>query len=89
MKAAGLTGLNLIATWVQRKIAPVQLRPSLICEYKGLKDPQRHDPSRFESIEQFTLRMRCVTVHPMPEWEMGGLVAFSAKRPAPEVSPFP
>ena len=67
LKAAGLTSLNLIATWVQRKIGPLQRRPSLMCEYMGMKDPQRHDSSRFMSIEQFTLRMKQVTVHPAPE----------------------
>ena len=35
LKVTGLTGLNLIATWVQRKIAPLQRHPSLICEYRG------------------------------------------------------
>ena len=87
LKAAGLTGLNLIDTWMQRKIAPLQRRPSLMCEYTGLKDQQRHDPSRFALIELFTLRMKCVTVYPAPEWEVGGLKAFSANHPAPEVSP--
>ena len=81
-----MTGLNLIATWVLRKIAPLQRHPSLMCEYKGLKDLQRHDPSRFASIELFTLRMKRVIVHPVPEWEVGGLKAFSTKHPAPEVS---
>ena len=32
LKAAGLNGLNLIATWVQTKIRPLQHRPLLICE---------------------------------------------------------
>ena len=87
LKDARLTGLNLIATLVQRKIVPLQHRPSLMCEYTGMKDPQRHDSSRFASIEQFTLRMKRVTIHPAPEWEVGGLKVFSAKHPAPEVSP--
>ena len=86
LKADGLTGLNLIATCVQRKIVPLQLRPSQMCEYTRMKDPQRHDSSRFASIEQFTLRMKRVTVHPSPEWEVGGLKAFCVKHSAPEVS---
>ena len=77
LKAAGLTGLNLVATWVQRKITPLQRRPSLMCEYTGMKDPQRHGSSRFVSIEKFTLWMKRVTVHPTPELEVGCLRGIS------------
>ena len=59
-----------------------------MCEYTGLKDPQRHDPSRFQTVEQFTHRMKRITIHPAPEWDVGGLEAFNAKHPAPKVSPF-
>ena len=37
----GLTGLNLVSTFVSRQIAPLQTRSSLMHEYTGPKDPSR------------------------------------------------
>ena len=72
LKDKGLTGLNLIATWVKMKIEPLQARTKLICEYAGTSDLQHHNPTLFETEEQFMLRMKRIIVHPTPEWEVSG-----------------
>jgi hypothetical protein len=36
-----LRGINLVSIWVVRQVAPLKLRPTLLCHYTGLKDDSR------------------------------------------------
>jgi hypothetical protein len=50
---SGLTGVDTIHCWVSRRIQPLQYRPSLLCDYSGIDDPQRYTKEKlsFEEIE--------------------------------------
>ena len=86
LKASGLTGLNLIATMVKRKISPLMARPTSIGTYTGLRDPSRLGSLVWEEDALIT-KMKRLTTRRVTGWEMGGLEAHTAKKPAPAVSP--
>jgi hypothetical protein len=54
---SGLTGADIIHCWISRRIQPLQYRPSLMCEYSGVDDPQRYSKEEL-SAEEIELRIR-------------------------------
>jgi hypothetical protein len=54
---SGLTGADTIHCWISRRIQPLQHRPSLMCEYSGVGDPQRYSKEEL-SAEEIELRIR-------------------------------
>ena len=40
-QSEGLVGANLLATYVARRVLPLQGRPHLICQMRGLRDASR------------------------------------------------
>jgi hypothetical protein len=52
-----LTGADTIYCWISRRIQPLQYRPSLMCEYSGIDDPQLYSKEEL-SAEEIELRIR-------------------------------
>jgi hypothetical protein len=50
----GLTGMDTIHCWISWWIQPLQYRPSLMCQYSGINDPQRYNKEALapEEIER-------------------------------------
>lgn len=44
LKAARLTGEQIFKTWVERRIQPLQARPTRMWEYQGVEDLSRVSP---------------------------------------------
>ena len=81
----GLTGLNLVATFVQRRIAPLQDRPTLMHEYTSIHDPWRLSQLTWKS-EDFIAQIGRLTGYALEDKAIPGFAAYSAKHPAPTVS---
>ena len=82
---AGLTGLNMVATFVQRRIVPLQDRPTLMHEYTGIHDPSRLSQLTWKS-QDFIAQIGRLTDYALEDKAVPGFAAFSAKHPAPTVS---
>jgi hypothetical protein len=48
---SGLTGADTIHCWVSRQIQPLQYRPTLMCGYSGVDDPQCHSKEELSAEE--------------------------------------
>jgi hypothetical protein len=71
LKKEGLSGDDLLATFISRRISPLQLRTHKICHMSG-----RHDPNRFTTVElskaQVWKRARAIATTAMPiDWQYG------------------
>jgi hypothetical protein len=54
---SGLTGADTIHCWISRRIQPLQYRPTLMCEYSRIDDPQRYSKEEL-SAEEIENRIR-------------------------------
>jgi hypothetical protein len=52
-----LTGADTIHYWISRRIQPIQYRPTLMCEYSGIDDPQHYSKEDL-SAEEIENRIR-------------------------------
>ena len=82
---AGLTGLSLVSTFVKRRVAPLQQRPSLMHEYTGLEDPSRLNRLTW-SVEDFIAQIGRLTGYVLEDKNVPGLAAYRSSKPAPTVS---
>jgi hypothetical protein len=85
LKKQGLTGDDLLATFISRRISPLQLRTHKICHMSG-----RHDSNRFSTFEltksQVWKRVWAIATTPMTvDWEYGK-APYDRAHPAPVVS---
>lgn len=74
----GLTGLNLVTSWTRRRIAPLQTRPSLLCDYTGTDDPARTTPVKW-FVEPWCARMKRLTRYEVTDWKISGLPPYSSQ----------
>jgi hypothetical protein len=48
---SGLIGVDTIHCWISWRIQPLQYRPTLMCEYSGIDDPQLYSKEELSSEE--------------------------------------
>ena len=85
---AALLGLNLVATFMQRRIAPLLDRTTLMHEDTGIHDPSRLSQLTWKS-KDFIAQIGRLTGYALEDEAIPGFTAYSAKHPAPMVSCFP
>lgn len=83
----GLTGTDLIAAFVARRVLPLQRRTHIIAQMTGLQDPNRMSSRRLTQ-EQVADRVNDISKAGMKqEWRFGK-TPYSQGNPAPVVSPW-
>ena len=81
----GLTGTDLLAAFIMRRVLPLQGRSCLIGEMVGLQDPNRMGSTRL-SAEQIARRVNDISNANLgKDWRFGK-VSYSESIPAPQVS---
>ena len=82
-----LTGMQLICTFLKRRIQPLQARVHGMWEYSGLQDPTRTSPEEI-SGEELEARVRQITHLKRDDSfaEPTAAITFSSENPLPEVT---
>ena len=78
----GLTGTDLLAAFIMRRVLPLQGRSCLIGEMVGLQDPNRMGSTRL-SAEQVTRGVNDISKANLGEAWRFGKVPYSESNPAP------
>ena len=84
IQSEGLTGSNLLAAFVARRVLPLQSRPHLICQMSGQLDPSRmctKDMPHDEVAHMVNYLANCKL---SAEWRFGK-EPYSRARPPPTV----
>ena len=81
----GLIGLNLVSTFVSRRVAPLQSRLSLMHEYIGPTDPSRLTQATW-SVNDFIAQIGRLTGYVLESKNIPGRAAYRSSQPAPTVS---
>ena len=81
----GLSGNDLIAAFIMRRVLPLQRRSCLIGEMVGLQDPNRMGSTRL-TMEQIARRMNDISKANLGEDWRFGKAPYSQLNPAPQVS---
>ena len=85
LREAGLTGEDLIITFISRRVSPLQRRVHKICHMSSNLDPTR--TSTFElKKEAIRLRVKAIATVRMGEKWTWGLEPYSRSNPPPAVS---
>jgi hypothetical protein len=83
----GLTGMDLIAAFIARRVLPLQRRTHIIGQMSGLQDPNRTSSRRLTQ-EQIAGRVNDISKAGMKEGWQFGKAPYSHGNPAPAVSPW-
>ena len=81
----GLTGTDLLAAFIKRRVLPLQGRSCLIGEMAGLQDPNHMGSTRL-SAEQIARGMNGVSRDNLGEDWRFGKAPYSQSNPTPQVS---
>ena len=81
----GLTGTDLLAAFIMRRVLPLQGRSCLIGEMVGLQDPNRMGSTRL-SAEQIARGVNDISKANLGEDWRFGKAPYSQSNPAPQVS---
>jgi len=81
----GLTGTDLLAAFIMRRVLPLQGRSCLIGEMVGLQDPNRMGSTRL-STEQVARGVNDISKANLGEDWRFGKAPYSQSNPAPQVS---
>ena len=85
MQSEGLTGPDLLAAFVSRRVLPLQGRPHLICQMSGGRDPSRMCTKDMPH-EEVALMMNYLSDSRLPEDWRFGKEPYSRANPPPMVS---
>ena len=85
-----LTGIQLICTFLKRRVQPLQARPQAMWMYAGLQDPSRTSAEEI-SVEELEMRVRQITNLKRDDSfvESTAATPFSSENPLPEVTEVP
>ena len=84
-QSEGLTGPDLLAAFVSRRILPLQGRPHLICQMSGGRDPRRMCTKDMPH-EEVALMVNYLSDSRLPEDWRFGKEPYSRANPPPVVS---
>jgi hypothetical protein len=85
LQAQGLTGVDLIVTWLDRRIQPLQAREHPMWEYSGVSDSTRGNAEEL-SNEVFMERLKSLTKERSNLSRVPHVAPYSAGNPPPNVS---
>lgn len=85
LQEEGLTGVDLIKTWLTRRIFPLRSRDHPMWQYTGVSDSTRILP-REHNAEQIFLKLKNLTMETNDLGIETHVVPYSAHYPLPEVS---
>ena len=81
---AGLQGHDLVGTFIQRRVLPLQRRVHKICHMSGLMDSTRTSTFSMSNDELYRQCRAIGSVPTMDTWQWG-LRAYTRKNPVPKV----
>src|SRR3954466_9093869 len=84
LEQEGLLPTDLLATWIQVRILPLQRRVHRICDMSNARDPTRICTRRMK-IEELCARQKVLTSSKIPEPFRFGLECLNRRAKAPEV----
>ena len=84
LTAAGLCGHDLVGTFIQRRVLPLQWRDRKICHMSGLMDPTRTSTFAISNDELYRQCRAIGSVPRMATWKWG-VRAYTRKNPVPKV----
>ena len=76
----GLTAADLVATWLNRRVLPLQRRCHRICDMSGRRDPSRISIFQMDMAD-FLQRMHLITTLKVDEDFQFGLRAYNRRNP--------
>ena len=85
MQSEGLVGADLLATFMARRVLPLQGRPHLICQMSGLRDPSRMSTKEMPRKEVANLVNHIAHCEFIEDWQFGK-EPYSRDNPPPVVS---
>ncbi|CAM0870250.1 unnamed protein product [Alopecurus aequalis] len=87
LAAHGLCGLNLIKTWISRRIQPNSIRPKLLCEYSGhLTESLRYSEKSYPAADVNKAMKNFLAEKVEVIKSISGLGPFTRSNPAPPES---
>ena len=80
----GLTGHDLLMSWVSRRVIPLQRWPHKLCFLSGLRDPSRTAREVMPEEEAARIASAIVDGRVEDEWDFG-VEPYRRSRPPPQV----
>ena len=87
LRKDGLTGLDLVTCWLNRRVQPLQARVHKLCFVSRKGDPTRISTKKL-ALARMQSWLKQIARESVEEGWQPGVPAFSRKKPAPRVSLF-